>query len=392
VRAAHSAFCLLILTPAALPRLSGVSVAVRYPAYQAEAVSQERAAPARETYARAVDLEAKGNHPAALALLWEAAGLAPRDADIQNRLGEALDRVGALDAAIEAFRQALAARPDFRKADHNLILTLVKAGRGPEAVARARARVTEAPDDPDAHFTLGLAQSEQDVADAIQSFRRTMELEPRHVLARYNLALVLKRVDRMAEAIEELNAAIAIEPRAESHYTLGVIYWHQGDADRASRALRAAVAAEPRYADAHYTLGVVLAAQRDWTRAAESLRRAIELRQDLWSAHYTLGRVLRQSGDHAAAREQLAAAEKLRRRAQLEHEASVATSVGTQRLEGGDLTGALDQFRRATAIFEPYAPAHYQMGRVLRRLGEHNAARAAFHRAQQLNPSLVPPH
>ena len=32
---------------------------------------------------------------------------------------------------------------------------------------------------------------------------------------------------------------------------MGVIYWHLGELDRAASALRAAVAAEPRYADAH---------------------------------------------------------------------------------------------------------------------------------------------
>src|SRR5918994_7676160 len=65
---------------------------------------------ARDAYTRAVELEAQGNHSAALALLWEAAGLAPRDAEIQHRLGEALDRIGALDAAVDSFRRALAAR------------------------------------------------------------------------------------------------------------------------------------------------------------------------------------------------------------------------------------------------------------------------------------------
>src|SRR5918999_4639173 len=122
---------------------------------------------AREAYARALELEARADHAGALALLWEAGGLAPRDADIQNRLGEALDRIGALDAAIDAFRRALGARPEFRKAANNLILTLVKAGRGPEAIERARALVAAAPDDPDGYFTLALAQSEQDVTAAI---------------------------------------------------------------------------------------------------------------------------------------------------------------------------------------------------------------------------------
>ncbi|PYR54465.1 MAG: hypothetical protein DMF91_26795 [Acidobacteria bacterium] len=65
------------------------------------------------------------------------------------------------------------------------------------------------------------------------------------------------------------------------------------------------------------------------------------------------------------------------------------TAVGTQRLDSEDLLGALDSFRRAAAVFEAYAPAHYQMGRTLERLGQRDAARAEFERARQLNPSLV---
>ena len=299
--------------------------------------------------------------------------------------------MGALDAALDAYRRAVSERPDFRKAVNNLILTLVKAGKGPEAVERARAFVAQAPDDPNRHFTLGLAQSEQNVADAIGSFRRVLEIDPRHTLALYNLALVLKRADQVPEAIATLQRALEIEPRAEAHYTLGVISFQQGDLDRAARALGAAVAAEPRYADAHYTLGAVLAARRDWAKAAESLRRAIELKPDLAGAHDTLARVLQRSGDETGGRAHFAEADRLRRRAQLEQEASVWTAVGTRKLEAGDLIGALDQFRRATAVFDAYAPAHYQMGRVLQRLGQPDASRAAFARAAKLNPSLVSP-
>jgi tetratricopeptide (TPR) repeat protein len=352
---------------------------------------QDESPGARAAYERATELEARGNYSAALALLWYAAGVAPHDADVQNRLGEALDRIGALDAAIDAFRRALAERPAFGKAANNLILTLVRAGKGAEAVERARALVAGAPDDPDRQFTLGLAQSEQDVEESIRTFRRVLKLEPRHTLARYNLALVLKRADRLPEAIDALKRALEIEPRPEAHYTLGVIYWQQGNTDRAAGALRAAAAADPRYADAHYTLGAVLSARKDWKGAADALRRAIALRPDMAGAHDTLARVLQQAGDQTGAAVEFAEAERLRSQAQLEQEAGVWTAVGSRTLESGDLTGALDQFRRATAVFEGYAPAHYQIGLVLQRLGEPEAARAAFARAALLNPGLVPP-
>jgi protein O-GlcNAc transferase len=340
------------------------------------AAAQSDAARAKAAYERAIDLEAQGNDPAALSLLWEAAGLSPRDADVQNRLGEALERIGALDAAIEAYRRATAERPAFRKASNNLILALAKAGRGAEAVRL---------------FTLGLAQAEQDVSAAIATFQRVLQMNPRHTLARYNLALVLRRVDRLPDALHELDRAIAIEPRAEAHYLRGVILMHQGDLSRAADALRSAIRLDPRAADAYFALGGVLKSQRDWTAAAESLQRAIALRADFPSAYYTLAQVLRASGDEAAARAQEAESERQRRRADEEHAALVWTSVGIQKAQDGDLLSALDSFRRATAAFDRYAPAHYQMGLVLERLGQPEAAQSAFAKAHALNPSLVPP-
>jgi tetratricopeptide (TPR) repeat protein len=353
------------------------------------AAGQERSA--RDTYGRALALEASGNDAAALALLWQAAGAAPRDAEVQNRLGEALLRVGALDAAVEAFEQARAARPAMTKAANNLVLALVQAGRGAEAVERARRFIAESPGDPDRLFALGLALSDQDVDDAIRTFRRVLDQAPQHALARYNLALVLQRADRLTEAAQELQRIIDTNPRAEAYYTLGTLRWHQGDLDRAVRALRAAVDADPGYASAYDALGGVLRDRRDWAGSAAALRRAIELRPQQPAGYFALARVLQQSGQDAEARGALEQGERLRRRSQLDHEALVWTSVGVRKLDAGDLIGALDDLRRATAASETYAPAHYQIGRTLHRLGQAGAARAAFARAQQLNPSLVPP-
>ena len=208
---------------------------------------------------------------------------------------------------------------------------------------RARALAAAAPDDPDRHFTLGLAQSEQDVAGAIASFRRALEIAPRHALARYNLALVLRRADRLPEAIAELERALAIEPRAEVHYTLGVIYWHQGEAERAEGALRAAVAAQPDYADAHYTLGAVLRSRRDWKGAAASLRRAIALRPEIagGALHARPGPAHR-AAMSAAPTTDLAEAERLRQRAQAGRRRASGRRWGSRQLDDGDADGAID--------------------------------------------------
>ncbi len=286
---------------------------------------------ARDAYARAIELESRGNQSGALALLWHAAGLAPRDADVQNRLGEALERIGALDAAIDAFRRAIAERPAFRKADNNLILTLVKAGRGPEAIARARALVSAAPDDPDRIFTLGLAESEQDFAAAITTFRRVLQLDaethprPLQPRARPEARGSIAGGDRGAAARDRDRAASG---SASTHLasSTGSRGTPNGRHAR-SGTLSAPTRATP---DAHYTLGAVLAARNDWRGAADALRRAIALRPDLPGAHYSLARVLQQSGDAAAGASEFDEAERLRRRAQAEQEAGVWTAVGSR--------------------------------------------------------------
>lgn len=349
------------------------------------------AATARDAYQRALTLEAGGQFDAALALLWYAAGAAPRDAEVLNHLGEALTRIGALDGAIDAFERAVASQPALRTAWNNLVLTLAQAGRGAEAVARARKAAAAAPDDPAPQFTLGLALSEQDVDASIAAFRRVLELSPDHALAQFNLALVLKRADRFPEAVTALTRAIAAGPRPEMYYQLGVIAWQQGQLSGAVSALRQAIAADPRYADAYYTLGAVLVARGEAADAAAALRRALALRPMLPGAHDTLARALMLLGDRDAAAAEFTAAEQLRRQAQLEREAGTWTAVGAQRLADGDLIGALDQFRRATAVLDTYAPAHFQTGLVLQRLGQGAAARAAFARAAQLNPALAAP-
>ncbi|MPZ19192.1 MAG: tetratricopeptide repeat protein [Luteitalea sp.] len=358
------------------------------PAVQATAAAQGEPARAKAVYARAVELEANGNHAAALPLLWEAAELAPGEADVQHHLGLALERAGLIEAAIEAYRRAIARRPTFPKATSNLVLALVKTGQAREAVGLARTSLAAAPNDPDRHFILGLAQSEQDLAAAIESFRRALALRPAHGLARYNLALALKRADRLPEAIVALERLLETESRPEAYYTLGVIYWQQGDLERAARTLGAAVAAEPEYADAHYSLGAVLMAQRKWVAAATSLRRAITLRPEEPGAYYTLAQVLRQAGDDAAARTNLTESERLRQRARLQHEASVLTYIGVRQLESGDAMGALEHLRRATQVSADHALAHYHMGRALERLGLLEESRAALARARRLNPDL----
>jgi tetratricopeptide (TPR) repeat protein len=346
---------------------------------------------ARDAYDRAVALEAEGNHPAALSLFWAAAGAAPGDADIQQRLGEALQRIGALDAAIDAFQHALAIRPDAARSMNALVVALATAGRGTEAVARADAWVAARPADPERLFTLGLAQSEQDVGAALRTLRHVLDRRPDHALAHYNIALLLKRTDRIEEAIAAARRATALDGRPEAYVALASLYLQQSDVARAEDALDAALAADRRSVDAWLMLGSVRRARGDLARATDAVRRAIALRPDAWGAYAALATLLTRTGDEAGARRASEEAERRRTQEQRERAAVVMTAVGVARLDAGQAEAARERFTAAIATADAYAPAHYHLGRALQRLGRVDDARVAFDRARALNPSLVSP-
>ena len=65
-----------------MPVTLRVCSALLWLAVAGEAAAQPGDARAVDAYRRAADLEARGDTSGALALLWTASGLAPRDADI----------------------------------------------------------------------------------------------------------------------------------------------------------------------------------------------------------------------------------------------------------------------------------------------------------------------
>ena len=156
----------------------------------------------------------------------------------------------------------------------------------------------------------------------------------------------------------------------------------------------AAVAGKAAVADAAealLALGTVLEERGDVKGSTSALERAIRLRPDLPAPHIVLARTLTAAGDESGARRESAEAERLRTLSENAQKAAALTAAGVQRLDGGDASGASQTFRQAIEAFDGFAPAHYQLGRALDRLGRPDDARAEFARAHQLNPALVLP-
>jgi len=95
--------------------------------------------------------------------------------------------------------------------------------------------------------------------EALDAYRRTLEIDPYLVPALINLANIHYARNELAEAQALYERAVALEPDVfESHFNLGNIFHDLGRYSEAQRCYRDALHLNPTYADAHFYLAVTL--------------------------------------------------------------------------------------------------------------------------------------
>jgi Flp pilus assembly protein TadD len=165
-----------------------------------------------------------------------------------------------------------------------------------------------------AHSNYGLALAEENRhAEAEQSFRRVLEIDPPHFTAetlreneytvRYALGVMLLRQQRFDEAGEQLRRVLALVPDhldANNHY--GAILAMQGRLDEARTRFETALRYNPSSAPAHANLARIAMMQGDPEGAVRGYRRSIELQPADPTAHCGLAEALQRAGrgDEAA--------------------------------------------------------------------------------------------
>lgn len=118
----------------------------------------------------------------------------------------------------------------------------------------------------------------QQLASAAAAFAEVADREPRNVLAREQLAIVLGWQNRFDESVKAWREAIALAPE-KPDYHLGlarVLYW-KGERGAALQSLDQALALEPRNAEALKLRGDVLLAEQRAPEARAAYRQAQQL-------------------------------------------------------------------------------------------------------------------
>jgi tetratricopeptide (TPR) repeat protein len=202
---------------------------------------------------------------------------------------ERFEREENVDYALELFRSALAHDPDYalalagigevyqRRFDHTGDPGDLERGR--EAVTRALAL-----DDGIAqvHVTLGLIESAVGRhEDALDAFRRALELEPRSSGALAGIGSAFLHLGRVAEAETFYLDALEARPGDWAlHNSLGVFYYRSGRLEEAAEQFRRVVAFTPDNARGWSNLGGILTHLEDWDAAMEALERSISIADD----------------------------------------------------------------------------------------------------------------
>ncbi len=220
-----------------------------------------------------------GDPGKALALLNEARGFAPDNADVQYAFGMVAIRLSLQQDAVEAFQKTLQLRKNDAQAFYNL-------GRA----------------------FMGLSK----FADARQQFAEYVKLRPDDPSGHCALGMTLAALELSQDARAEFERSIALAPaQTESYYRLGLLELQSRDLEAASSHLRQVLEREPTNAPALTAMGKVAFEQKLYSDAIPLLQQAIANDSTMREAHYYLGLAFARTGRKPESEEQLALATRL---------------------------------------------------------------------------------
>ncbi len=210
----------------------------------------------------------------------------------------ALHRAGRLGDAVEAYRQAVEAKPDHIGALCNLGIALRQSGRVNDALAAYRKALALAPESADVQYNLGVVLSAVgQFEDAAEAFRRAIALKPDFAQAHANLGNALQKAGRAEDAIAAYHQAVSVKPdHAGALTNLGTTLHKLGRHEEAVEVLGRALAVAPDLGPALGYLAAALAALKRHDETVAAARRALALEPGNIEALTSLGGALKALG------------------------------------------------------------------------------------------------
>ncbi len=205
----------------------------------------------------------RGDESGAVSFVQPLATQYVRNLRVTAIYGEALVAAGRFEEAITAARGAL--RRDERFVPAMIVLIKAAHGMGRNELANSileQALVIEA-DNAELHYLNGVRlQENNQLAQALQEYRRAVELRPDYVDARMRLGLQLLAGANYTDAVQQFDAVAHLIPDSyQAHLNLGDAYRATKQYDLAKREFDRVIQMRPSYAQVHYDLGLMYMSQ-----------------------------------------------------------------------------------------------------------------------------------
>lgn len=218
-------------------------------------------------------------------------------------LGRIEDELGHDDAALEAYRRAMRARPRDIDTRVRIIQILTRSGRLDDVVGEYQALIRSAPREP--RFVIELAQLMMQTdrrADALRLLADAGRRNPRDAALHQQLAELYSRWGEDQLAAREVELLARIDPNDPAHViALGAQQFAAGSREAALATWRRVVTAETDRAAGHATLGGILADHDMLPESIEQYREAVRLAPSELSYVRGLATVLERNRDDAGA-------------------------------------------------------------------------------------------
>lgn len=228
-------------------------------------------------------------------LLDKALKIDPGNADALYNLGQVARERNQLERAVRLFRKALERDPRYPDAALGLGEALYVQGKAEEALPWLDEAARLAPEDAEAVHVKALVFDHLGRAgEAAEAYRQVLRLQPGHVNASLNLAVLTAH---NADPLESLGLLDGIEASGgvpPEGFALAAQVLHlAGEDDRALVYADKAVAMGLNTAEARVTRATILSDAGDFDTAEAELRKVLEIRKDSPQAHYRLAVIKR---------------------------------------------------------------------------------------------------
>jgi Flp pilus assembly protein TadD len=138
--------------------------------------------------------------------------------------------------------------------------------------------------------------------DSVTLYQHMLVVTDGNFMAHYLLGNEFLKQHRLDDALEEFRRAVEMEPRSgRAHYYLGVALQTLQRSDEAAREYQISLALNERFFLAHLNLGAILMSRRQYADAKQEFERAAELESDDGRAVANLAAVALEVGDNSQA-------------------------------------------------------------------------------------------